>query len=68
MYGMDYLPEVVQASNINGFQRGLEQNCEWQSPKGVLEEANIDSMWSGVQGGPAGPDHGPLWTGALAWI
>lgn len=58
MYGMDYLPEVVQAGNINGFQRGLEQTCEWQSPKGVLEEANIDSMWSGVQGGPAGPEHG----------
>lgn len=28
MYGMNYLPEVVQTGNINGFQKG-----EWQRHK-----------------------------------
>lgn len=47
IYGMDYLPEVVQAGNINGFQ-GFGTDLRMANLR-VLEEADIDSMWLGVR-------------------
>lgn len=68
IYGMDYLPEVVQAGDINGFQRGLEQTCEWQSPKECWKKPILTPCGWEFRVAQQALNMGSLWTGALAWI